>query len=56
MRSRQTSKQQLLDNERSRSASRDGADTKLQIFSTVDDSPFVVCVPPTATTQIGYKS
>ena len=27
-----------------------------QIFSTVDDSPYVVCVPPVATSQVGYNS
>ena len=26
------------------------------IFSTVDDSPYVVCVPPTATSQVGFNS
>lgn len=30
--------------------------SNFQIFSTVDDSPYVVCVPPTATNQIGYNS
>ena len=41
---------------RQRSSSTSAEQGNFQIFSTVDDSPFVVCVPPTATSQVGYSA
>ena len=34
----------------------DGSAEMFQIFGTVEDSSYVVCVPPTATHQVGFSS
>ena len=38
------------------SASNASEKVNFQIFSTVDDSNYVVCVPPVATSQVGFSS
>ena len=42
--------------EKQKESNMKGDNCSFQIFSTVDDSPYVVCVAPTATSQIGLNS
>ena len=54
MRSKKGSKMNTID--RDNSLGKNELNSMFQIFSTVDDSPYVVSVPPTATSQVGFNS